>query len=92
MTKQKLERRVQKMYDDLPEYLKEDVLEALKWAQKTLTELEGLGHTFHILGENENLVSCSFSKPCWSGDHSGRPMECGATAVCRAVCEYLNGM
>lgn len=39
-----------------------------------------------------NRVVCSFAKPEWSGDHSGRGMDHGAEAIVMAVCEYIAGL
>lgn len=79
------------MYDALPANVKEDVLEALLWARDTLRDREGSGHCFVITGDRDTMLSCSFAKPQWSGDHSGSAMDTDAQAVCTSVCEYLCG-
>jgi hypothetical protein len=82
------------MYEAVPDYIKDDIGEAITWAKKTLTDHEGSGHQFYVHGSHKNpgLVVCSFAKPQWSGDHCSREMEHGAEAIVMAVCEYLNGM
>jgi hypothetical protein len=86
-----LEARVKAAYDAVPDYIRDDIVKAAKWARKTLTEHEGSGHQIYVTGTNDGMVVCSFAKPEWSGDHCGDPMEHGAEAIVRAVCEYLNG-
>ena len=85
------EDRIQAMYARTPEFAKENIGEAYAWATKTLTEREGAGHSVYVTAHGEGMVSCSFAKPEWAGDHSGRGMEHAAEAIVMAVCEYLCG-
>ncbi len=85
-----LEQKIMDMYNSVPEYTKEDIGEAYKWAKHTLTQHEGAGHDIRVYGAY-NLVECSFAKPSWAGDHCGRGMEHGAEAIVMAVCEYMCG-
>lgn len=86
------EARIQAAYSAVPEEIRDDIGEATKWARETLTNLEGSGHQIYVSASSEEgLVMCSFAKPSWAGDHSGRGMEHGAEAIVMAVCEYLNG-
>lgn len=87
------EKRIQEMYEAVPEWVRDDIAEASKWARDTLRDHEGAGHCFYITGDRSlpGAVVCSFAKPQWSGDHCGRPMEHGAEAMVMAVCEYLSG-
>lgn len=77
-----------KYYESVDEEIKEDIVKALSWATKTLTELEGSGHIF-TLTASKNLVVCAFAKPEWSGEHYGEGMFHGAEAVVMAVAEYV---
>lgn len=78
-------------YEAVPDHFKEDVIDAAIWARETLTQHEGGGHHFEISAEKDGLLSVSFAKPRWAGDHSGEPMPTAAEAFVMAVCEYLNG-
>lgn len=89
--KQFQEERILAAYDKVPEHTKEDIEAAIKWAKKTLTNLEGKGHLFYVIANGDRTISCSFAKPEWPGDHCGRGMEHGAEAIVMAVCEYING-
>ena len=85
--------QAQTMYDHVPDYIKEDIIQALEWADYFLADLEGSGHEFFITAEPRGQgVCCSFAKPSWGADHTSRPMEHGAQAVVMAVCEYTSGM
>lgn len=86
-----IEDKILTMYNSIPEYIREDICEASKWAQDYMTKLEGEGHEFYITAKEDGTVCCSFAKPEWSGDHSSRGMEHGAQAMVMAVCEYVNG-
>ena len=86
-----LETQIEAMYDGVPEYIREDVVEAGIWARETLTNKEGSGHAIYIFGTKDGMVECSFAKPSWPGDHCGSPMESGSEAIVMAVCEYLCG-
>ena len=83
-------KKAELLYHTIPDYIKEDLFEAMSWAKTTLTELEGDGHHFDVFAQ-EGEVGCCFAKPEWGGDHCGRPMESAAEAVVMAVCEYLSG-
>lgn len=83
---------VDEMYENIPLYIKYDLGEAYKWAVKTLGDREGYGHSIQILQNYPDYgVCCNFSKPSWSGDHTGSGMETGSEAIVMSVCEYLNG-
>ena len=86
-----LEARIQAAYAAVPEYIRDDICEATKWARETLTNLEGAGHQIYVTAAGDGLVCCSFAKVEWAGDHCGRGMEQGAEAIVIAVCEYING-
>lgn len=95
MTKEELKRqqedRVLASYNAVNEYTREDLLDAITWATKTLTDLEGSGHQFYVTADKDGLVCCSFAKVEWNADHCGRGMDHGAQAIVMAVCEYING-
>lgn len=76
-------------YLDLGEDVKHNLFLAVKWARKTLRDLEGKGHEINVVADRDGMVVCSFAKPEWPGDHSGSPMPTASEAVCMAVCEYL---
>jgi hypothetical protein len=94
-----------KLYDQVPDYTKEDTILAIEWAKDQLDKSIGPGYYIHITADRKfylsttqkatfadtGLVVCTFCKPEWSGDHSGTPMETGAEAIVMAVCEYLSG-
>jgi hypothetical protein len=86
-----LEDRIQAMYARVPEDTKENIGEAYAWATKTLTEHEGAGHQIFVTAGRGRTVVCSFAKPAWPGDHSGRGMDHASEAIVMAVCEYLCG-
>ena len=73
------EERIQQDYKNVPQYIKDDIGEAIAWAKNILTKEEGDGHMFYVYAE-KNRVACSFAKPEWSGDHCGRSMQHGAEA------------
>jgi hypothetical protein len=85
--------RAQIMFNELPEHLRTDLVEAAIWARDTLRDKEGAGHHFELSpdGVNGGTMSCSFAKPEWPGDHSGAYMPTAAEAITIAVCEYLCG-
>lgn len=85
------EDRILAAYNAVSEYTREDLLEAITWATKTLTDLEGSGHQIYVTANKDGTVSCSFAKVEWAGDHCGRGMDHAAQAIVMAVCEYLNG-
>jgi hypothetical protein len=92
MKNQALEDKIQAMYNNVPEDIKEDIVEACLWAKNTLTNFEGSGHQIFVTAEYKTqLVVCSFAKPEWAGDHCGRGMDHGAEAIVMAVCEYMCG-
>ena len=84
--------RADDMYAHVPDFVKEDLYEALVWARNTLTEHEGSGHQFNVLGDRDMMMYGNFAKPSWAGDHTGRPKETAAEAIVIAVCDYLNGV
>ena len=84
--------RANEMFNQVPEYIRSDLVEAAVWARKTLTDHEGSGHDLQITGDSSQGLSCSFAKPSWSGDHSGAYMDTASEAIVIAVCEYLCGM
>lgn len=86
-----LENKIQEMYYNVPEHIREDIVEASIWAKDTLTKHEGEGHLIHLSTDSKGSIVCSFAKPSWSGDHCGRPMNDGAEAIVVAVCEYMCG-
>lgn len=86
-----IEKAIVAYYDSIDDNIKENLVNAIAWATKTLESHEGKGHEFYIIGTENNLVVCSFAKPQWAGDHCGRPMEHGSLAIVMAVSEYLNG-
>lgn len=85
------EAAIQKAFADVPDYVKEDVVEAAAWAKETLTNHEGSGHCFDIFPDKSGGLVFNFHKPAWAGDHTGRHMPYGGQAIVMAVCEYLNG-
>lgn len=86
-----LETRILADYDAVPEYIRDDIVEASVWARKKLTQHDGAGHQIYVTADTKGLVVCSFAKPSWPRDHCGRGMDHGAEAIVMAVCEYLNG-
>lgn len=78
---------------DVPEWIRHDLVEAANWARDTLTNLEGSGHHIVVTAcqHNPGFVRCSFSKPAWASDFTGRPGEDAAEAIVLAVCEYIKG-
>jgi hypothetical protein len=80
------------MYKNVPDFIKENLVEACIWARNTLTDYEGLGHILEISANKDGLLCCSFAKLQWPGDHCGSYMETASQAVIISVCEYLNGM
>lgn len=92
MTRTEREIKAFSTYKSISEFIREDIVEASAWARKTLTDFEGSGHEIFVTAAKDGLVQCSFAKPSWAGDHSGRPMEHGAQAIVMAVCEYLEGL
>ncbi len=86
-----MEAQIQARYAAVPEYIREDIGQAVRWARAQLTILEGVGHEIYITATGDGLVCCSFAKADWPGDHCGRGMEHGAQAVVMAVCEYMCG-
>lgn len=86
-----LENQIQAKYAEVPEYVREDICEATKWAIETLTDMEGSGHEIFVTACGDGFVCCSFAKPEWAGDHCGRGMEHGAQAIVMSVCEYVCG-
>jgi len=88
-----LETRIQEMFANIHEEIREDITLAAVWARDTLAEREGRGHIIQVSDayQMEGFVVCSFAKPEWSGDHCGAPMPDGSQAIVRAVCEYLCG-
>ena len=88
------EERILAYYNNVHEFIREDIIEAAKWAKQTLCIHEGSGHIFQIYGTmtgGELMVACSFSKPEWPGEHSSRSMETGSEAIVMAISEYING-
>lgn len=80
------------MYNSIPQYIKDDLGEAYKWAVTILGNREGYGHSIQILPNYpDETVCCNFSKASWSGDHTGSGMDTGSEAIVMSVCEYLNG-
>lgn len=86
-----LEKKIIAAYKAVPEYIREDMVEAAIWARDTLMRHEGAGHHFELTAEADGLLCCSFAKAEWSGDHAGEPMPTASEAIVRAVCEYLCG-
>ncbi|AHC30579.1 hypothetical protein CC53_gp162 [Rhizobium phage vB_RleS_L338C] len=87
----KLEDATVAMYDTVPSEIKCNVFKAHRWAKDFLMRREGSGHHFCLHREKNGLISCSFAKPEWAGDHGGMEMPTGAEAIVRAVCEYVHG-
>lgn len=85
------EERILASYHAVDEYTRNDIEEAIQWAKKTLTDLEGDGHQIYVTGRADRTVVCSFAKNEWPGDHCGRGMDHAAEAIVMAVCEYING-
>lgn len=84
-----IRRRTEQLYNTLPAHIKEDICYTAPWARETLRDLEGSGHSFHLFGDKDRMVVCSFDKPQWPSDFCGIPMEDGCEAMAVAVCEYL---
>lgn len=82
--------QLQETYSLVPDFVREDIVEACIWARKVLTEFEGSGHEFHLTYQNDSFY-CSFAKPEWSGDHCGTGMSSATEAIIMSVCEYLCG-
>lgn len=89
MALDKWEDQIQKSYDLVPEYIKEDMLSSITWATDRLTDFDGSGHRIVVTASGDGLVCCSFAKPEWAGDHCGRGMETASEAIVMAVIEYL---
>ena len=85
-----LRARVEKQYQEVPLYIREDVIAAALWAREKLRDHEGAGHDMQVTAEGGKCI-CSFAKPQWAGDHRGSPEELASEAIVRAVIEYLNG-
>jgi hypothetical protein len=85
------ETAILEMYNSVPEYIREDIVEAGIWAKEFMLRKEGEGHEFFVTANKDGTVCCSFAKPEWAADHSSRGMEHGAQAIVMAVCEYVNG-
>ncbi len=83
--------KAERAYAEVPDHVKEDIEDAIKWAKATLTSLEGDGHQIYVTG-NVTGVVCSFAKVGWPGDHCGRTMDHAAEAIVMSVCEYMNGL
>jgi hypothetical protein len=77
------------LFDQVPQYIREDLVEAANWARKTLTEKEGSGHQICVTAGTKGGVVCSFAKSSWAGDHSGSETDEAAEAIVISVCEYL---
>jgi len=86
------EEKTLQSYENVPDYIKEDVVEAGIWARNYMMRKEGEGHQFFVTANKDGTVCCSFAKPEWAGDHSSRGMAHGAEAIVMAVCEYINGL
>lgn len=86
--------KVDKMYADVPNHIKENTGAAYTWAYETMRDHEGAGHDFIVMsaGYDTNLVVCCFAKPEWNADHCSKGMETGSEAIVMAVCEYLCGV
>jgi len=82
---------IQTMYENLPDNVKEPILDSLNWTTDYLMRLEGEGHEFFLHANKDQTFCCSFAKPEWGGDHSSRNMPEAPEAVVMAVCEYVNG-
>ena len=79
-------------YSEIPDHIKEDLCDSILWAKNFLTHHEGGGHDFQISTNANGEFCCSFAKPEWSGDHSGRYMLTVPEAIVMSVCEYLSGV
>lgn len=89
--KEALDARIQARYDTIPSYIKEDLREAITWAEETLTKHEGAGHHFSVYANKDGTLGCAFSKPQWSGDHSWTGMDTAEEAIVMSVVSYLEG-
>lgn len=85
----KIEDQIQNAYNNVPLEIRGDLHRSIMWAVQTLTDYEGSGHEFNITVVGKKLLSCSFAKPEWGGDHSGRGMETASESIVMAVCEYI---
>lgn len=88
--------KADEMYASVPDWIKDNIGEAYKWAFESLTAREGQGHEIVVTacwhqGVSAGLVQCSFAKPSWSGDHCGSGMESASQAIVMSVCEYFSG-
>jgi len=82
---------LKKEYDKVPDFVKENLAEAINWAMLALTIHEGAGHNINVTGNSDNQVCCCFDKSSWKADHCGDYMDTASEAVVLAVCEYLIG-
>lgn len=82
--------KAQEAFSATPDYVRDDLEEALEWAKRTLSNHEGGGHNFSLIYEGGFM--CCFCKPQWNADHCSQPMETAPEAIVMAVCEYLNGV
>ncbi len=80
----------QKMFDANSSY--DNIGDAVDWARETLTNHEGAGHSFYIVGGDNGLFCCAFAKAQWNADHCSQPMGEAQHSVIMAVCEYLSGV
>lgn len=74
-----------------PNEIRTSVFKTLKWARRILTDHEGRGHMIVLRRHHKNkeLISCSFAKPSWSGDHSGPYCKSGVDAIIESIRDYL---
>lgn len=81
------------MYRSVDTEVKEDLVQAIEWAQQKLTLHEGSGHIINVTTDTRypHQLTCQFSKPEWSGEHSGDPRDTASDAIVWAVCTYLCG-
>lgn len=82
---------IDKLIAAIPDDIKGSAFKAYRWAKNRLMRLEGEGHSIYIHRERDGMITCSFAKPEWPGDHSGRKQPTGALAIVGAVLEYENG-
>ena len=82
---------IDETYAIVSDQIKDNLIEAMRWAEITLTNYEGNGHNINVTGNLDGQVCCCFDKSNWSADHCGEYMDTASEAVVVAVCEYLIG-
>ena len=85
------EEKIQRVYNNIPDDIKNNVLKAYRWGMKKLIKLDGTGWENHLYKTHNDLFVYCLSKPEWTVDHVGDERETGVEAIIRTILEYEVG-